>query len=284
MKRVVQGLKTVLRAASATAACTALVVSAATGVSKASDGSGPGFPSTISGWQPVGQYQSDPLGQGLASVFPPGGKPYVYYTTNNSIPASVAAQGWPHIGDPDSSRGYLFDAYQGPGNATAKMFRVTTPSGAAYEYVHPLTPGEEMNNSFAAVSPNGQWLVSGEWGTMTRLLVFATPILNPATPQTGGTLPLAALCASDESDTKLFPTVKPLLEIDLKTALNGETVSGHVTSLGGLPLVSACPGAPGDYEVEGVDYNRRSGLFQVEVIPPPGCNTHTTIYEYERAR
>lgn len=117
------------------------------------------------------------------------------------------------------------------------MFRVTTPSGASYEHVHTLTSGEAYNNSYAAVSPDGQWTVSGEWDMMTRLLVFATPILNPATPRTGGDLPLAAtieldhpiadaqgctflssaklLCATDDSDTTPRPVPKQLLEIDL---------------------------------------------------------------------
>jgi len=32
------------------------------------------------------------------------------------------------------------------------MYLVTTPSGAQYEYVHPLAAGEKFNNSFDAIS------------------------------------------------------------------------------------------------------------------------------------
>ena len=46
---------------------------------------------------------------------------------------------------------------------------------------HALGPGEALNNSFVAISPGGQWMVSGEWGTMTRLLVHPTPGVNPST-------------------------------------------------------------------------------------------------------
>ncbi|MGW7203724.1 hypothetical protein [Streptomyces sp. NPDC054837] len=49
------------------------------------------------------------------------------------------------------------------------MFAVTTPAGKRYEYVHPLNPGEKLNNSFATVPSDGQWLVSGEWGDQNRL-------------------------------------------------------------------------------------------------------------------
>jgi hypothetical protein len=269
--------------------------------------SAPAVPS-FDGLRYTGQYtiDSQSQAQGLATVFGPRGSSWLYYSGNTSVPDSVRAAGWPHVGDPDASAGLLFDAYQGTSADSAKMFRVTLPSGAAYNYVHPLVPGEEMNNSFAAVSPNGQWLVAGEWDTMTRLLVFPTPVLNHATAPTGGELPLAAtieldhpvqdvqgctfasptrlLCASDENDTVLWPTVKPLLQIDLPRPLDGAVVTGHVTSLGGLPLISPCAGQPADFEAEGDDFDRRTGTFRVEMIPPPGCDARTTVYQYQATR
>ncbi|GAA1991128.1 hypothetical protein [Catenulispora subtropica] len=267
----------------------------------------PAVPS-LKGLRYTGQYtiDSQSQAQGLATVFGPHGRSSLYYSGNTSIPDSVRAAGWPHVGDPDSSAGLVFDAYQGTAADSAKMFRVTLPSGAAYNYVHPLAPGEEMNNSFAAVSPNGQWMVAGEWDTMTRLLVFPTPVLNRATAPAGGELPLAAtieldhpvqdiqgctfadatrlLCASDANDTALWPTVKPLLQIDLRHKLDGTTVTGHVTTLGALPLISACAGQPADFESEGVDFDRRTGTFRVEMIPPAGCDSRTTVYEYQATR
>ncbi|MGC0416922.1 hypothetical protein [Embleya sp. AB8] len=312
MKLMVKGLRTILRGvtvgATGVALCATLGLAGTAHAAESERRPDPAFPATISGWQPIGKYEIDAQSQaqGLASVHPRGAKPYTYYAGNTSIPAPVRERGWSHIGDPDSSRGYLFDAYQGGGDATAKMFRVTTPTGAAYEYVHPLAPGEAMNNSFAAVTPNGRWMVSGEWDTMNRLLVFPTPLLNPATPRTGGDLALAAtieldhpikdiqgctfldakrlLCASDDSDGKLFPATKPLLQVDLKKELNGKTVTGHVTSLGSLPQLSACPGASADFETEGNDYDRNTGVLRVEMIPPRNCAAHATVYEFKRKR
>lgn len=312
MKLIVRGRKAVWRGLSVGAACLALCATVGlTGTAhaeQAPQGTSAAFPSAIEGWKAIGQYEIDARSQaqGLAGVRPPGAKPYMYYAGNTSIPAPVRERGWSHIGDPDSSRGYVFDAYQGGGDATSKMFRVTTPSGVAHEYVHALAPGEAMNNSFAAVAPDGRWLVSGEWDTMTRLLVFPTPILNGATPRGGGALPLAAtieldrpvkdiqgctfldakqlLCASDDSDAKLFPVPKPLLRIELRKALNGKTVTGHVTSLGALPLLSACPGAAVDFETEGDDYDRHTGVLRVEMIPPRDCAARATVYEFKRER
>jgi hypothetical protein len=266
----------------------------------------------LSGWKLTGQtsVSSSTGNQGMATVDPWHAPSYVLYRGSGSIPASVAAEGWTHIGDPDSRFGYIFDAYQWGGStpATGKMFRVTTPTGATYEYVHTLASGEEYNNSYAAVSPDGQWLVSGEWDTMTRLLVFATPMLNPAAPKTGGDLPLAAtiqldhpiadvqgctfldsrklLCASDDSDTILWPVPKQLLEIDLPTAVGGTTVTAHVKLLGELPLQSTCAAtADNPFEVEGDDYDRKTGDLRVAVIPPSPCgDADTTIYTFHRDR
>jgi hypothetical protein len=135
--------------------------------------------------------------------------------------------------------------------------------------------------------------------------VFPTPILNPATPRTGGSLPLAAIivldhavrrvpgcafvtavrlvCSSDASDTLLWPTPEPLLQINLAHAVNGRTLSGTVRSLGPLPLRSRCTGGVSKYEVEGLDYDRGTGTLRVEVIPPAGCNGRTTVYQYRQA-
>jgi hypothetical protein len=140
---------------------------------------------------------------------------------------------------------------------------------------------------------------------MTRLLVLPTPILNPATPRRGGSLPLAAtirldhavrrvqgctfvtsvrlVCSSDESDTVLWPTPKPLLQINLAHALTGRTLIGTVRSLGPLPLRSRCTGGVSKYEVEGLDYERSTGTLRVEAISPVGCNGRTTVYQYRQA-
>jgi hypothetical protein len=261
-------------------------------------------PAALTGWTQVAHSTKFTLtsNEGIATVNPPGGTPYQDIVGTLSVPPALSASNWGHIGDPDSSRGYIFDNFQYSGsNPTSKLFRVTTPGGTHYDYTHPLTAGEEMNNSWDAVSPDGQWMVDGEWDTMTRFLVFPTPILNPAAPATGGTLNLAfqlnldhpvrdvqgctfesatrLLCSADDPDTDLFPTAKQLLQIDLPAALAGTTVTGHVTSLGQLPLNSSCSG---NFEVEGDDYDPATGDLRVLIVQPGVCAVVTDLYTFHQ--
>jgi hypothetical protein len=252
------------------------------------------------GWVQTGTSGVSSLtgGEGLASLDDGS----LIYRGLGSIPLQQRIQGWNHVGDPDTLHGYVFDAYQGADDATSKMFAVTTPGGQLYEYVHPLDPGEELNNSFAAVSPDAQWLVSGEWGDQDRLQVFPAPLLNSATPPDGGTLSQAGqitldhpvrdiqgcdfvtgtqlVCASDDSATGLWPDAKPLLQVDLPHPLDGQQVTGHVTDLGALPQKSVCTGT---FETEGVDYDPQAGTLRAQVVGPGACVVSTTVYEYGRA-
>ena len=256
-----------------------------------------------SGWTGTGSSQHSTLtaGEGVTTVHSGTGDT-VLYRGAGSIPLSVLVQGWSHIGDPDSVDGYVFDAYQsGASTPTSKMFRVTTPSGAAYEYTHALVAGELYNNSFDTVSPDTRWMVAGEWGTMDHLQIYPTPILNPATPPTGGSLALSGeiqldhavndiqacdftsatqlLCVSDDSSRSLFGDDKPLLQVNLPHALDGGTVTGHVTDLGPIPQKSICSGT---FEAEGDDYDTATGVLRVEVIQPSICGAATTVYTYTR--
>ncbi|WP_225829116.1 hypothetical protein [Streptomyces naphthomycinicus] len=250
-------------------------------------------------WTAAGTSYTDTLGggQGLASRADGS----LLHRGLLDIPLDLRIKGWNHVGDPDVARGYTFDAYQGADTAASKLYAVTTPAGKRYDYVHPLDPGEKVNNSFAAVSPDGQWLVSGEWGDQRRLQVFPAPLLNPATPAAGGTLAQAGeigldrpvrdiqgcdfvtgtrlVCASDDASGELFPQSRPLLQVDLEHALDGRPVTGTVTSLFGLPQRSVCTGA---FEAEGVDYAPDSGTLRAEVIPPGVCAVATTVYAYHR--
>jgi hypothetical protein len=261
----------------------------------------------ITGWTMIGNYDENTLGagEGVATVTrsPHDDGSYELYRGIQSVPSALNAQGWGHIGDPDSIHGYVIDAYQGPSSGNSKMFLVTTPSGATYQYVHQLVSGELYNNSFVAISPNSQWMVGGEWGTMSHLQIYPTPLLNHATPQTGGALPLAGyiqldhqvndiqgcdfvthkrlICASDDDSMTLFPEEKPLLEIDLPGPLHGSTVNAHVVNLGAIPQQSSCTGT---FESEGVDFDKSTGVLRVEVIAPGSCILTTAVYEYTSVR
>ncbi|HEX3790466.1 MAG TPA: hypothetical protein VHW44_21555 [Pseudonocardiaceae bacterium] len=258
-------------------------------------------PAAVGAWRQVSETAefTPTHNEGVATVNPPGGTPSQYYVGTLSVPVDLAAN-WGHIGDPDSSKGYIFNDFQYSGsNPTSKLFRVTTPSGTHYDYPHTLVANEEYNNSWVAVSPDSQWMVNGEWDTMNHFLVFPTPILNPSTPQTGGALNLATyldldhpvrdvqgctffsstrlLCSADDPDTDLFPTSKQLLQIDLPHALDGTEMTGHVTALGQLPLSSICSGT---YEVEGDDYDPATGDLRVLIIQPGACEVVTELYTF----
>ncbi|MEG3628338.1 hypothetical protein [Streptomyces poriticola] len=254
-------------------------------------------------WTEVGSDRARPLteSQGLTSVEIPAGSPN-RYTGIGTIPLGVSSRGWNHVGDPDASYdGHYIEPYQRD-DGGAKMYRVQAPDGNWSEYVHALSPGEALNNSWVAVSPDGQWMLTGEWGTMNRLLVLPTPGVNPATSPSAD-LPQAAtvhldravrdvqgcdfvtatrlLCSSDDPDGTLFGMTKPLLQVDLSTAPNGAAdVTGRVTALRQLPLRSACSGG---FETEGVDYDRRTGTLRVIVLSPGFCIlTDSKTYRFVR--
>ncbi|SOD90083.1 hypothetical protein [Streptomyces sp. Ag109_G2-15] len=258
--------------------------------------------SAADNWTETGSDRADPLteSQGLTSVEVPANSPN-RYTGIGTIPIGVSSRGWNHVGDPDASyNGYYIEPYQ-QDSGNSKMFRVQAPGGAWSEYVHTLSPGEALNNSWDAISPDGQWMLAGEWGTMNRLLVFPTPGINPSTSPSAN-LPQASkvnldhavrdvqgcdfsgpttlLCSSDDPDGSLFGMTKPLLQIDLSAAPGSADVSGHVTALRQLPLRSSCSGT---FETEGIDYDRRSGVLRVIVMSPGFCIlTDSKTYKFSR--
>jgi hypothetical protein len=253
----------------------------------------------IAHWREVGSYTENSLyaGEGVATVTRAGHGRYELYRGLLSVPKSLAAQGWGHIGDPDAADGDIIDAYQGPSSGHSKMFLVTRPSGATVEYVHRLVARELYNNSFDAISPGAQWMVAGEWNTMSHLQIYPTPLLDHRTSGRGGPLRLSGyikldhkvndiqgcdftsrttlICASDDDNTKLFVNEKPLLEVELAHPLSGSTVTGHVVDLGSIPRRSRCSGT---FEAEGVDYDVATGVLRVEIIQPGACVIKTTIY------
>ncbi|QIJ65735.1 hypothetical protein [Streptomyces sp. JB150] len=275
--------------------CTLAAVTAALAL-----GAGTASAAGTPAWTETATAYTDTLGggQGLASHADGS----LLYRGLADIPLGLRLKGWNHVGDPDIARGHVVDAYQGADTATSKMFAVTTPAGKRYEYVHPLSQGEKVNNSFAAVSPDARWLVSGEWGEQRRLQVFPAPLLNPSTPATGGTLPEAGqitldrpvrdiqgcdfvtatrlVCASNDATRTHFPEARPLLQVDLERALDGAPVTGTVTSLFAVPQRSACAGDA--YETEGVDYDTGSGTLRVQMIQPGVCAVATTVYAYRQ--
>jgi hypothetical protein len=259
----------------------------------------------IARWHKIGSYTQNTLmaGEGVATVTGRGHGSRELYRGLLTIPKNLAAQGWGHIGDPDAANGDVFDDFQGPGSGHTKMFLVTKPSGATEEYTHTLVRGELYNNSFVAISPDSQWMIAGEWETMTHFQIYPTPLLNHKTSAHGGALRLSGyikldhkvndiqgcdftsktvlICASDDDTQTLFSNQKPLLEVDLRRALGPGSVTGHVIDLGSIPQTSTCTGT---FEAEGVDYDVAKRILRVEIIQPAACILKTTIDEYAPKR
>jgi hypothetical protein len=258
----------------------------------------------IRGWRQVeASTVSATIGnEGIGTVRTASGTE-VYYRGGGGIPQPLKDEGWGHVGDTDSVRGYVFDAYQWTKTApaTTKMFLATTPQGQSYEYVVQMGADETPvnSNAYVTASPDGQWLVAGPLGQVSELFVYPTPILNRATPKTGGELKPAArikldrpvrnlqgcdftsytriLCGTSDPYNDLFPTNFQLLQIDLQHVLQGKDISARVRSLGQVPLVSTCTG---NFVTEGVDYDVRTRLLRVEVNPPSPCIVDTSVYTF----
>jgi hypothetical protein len=216
---------------------------------------------------------------------------------NGSVAPDLAAHGWTHIGDPGSVDGSVLDAYQSHRSVGAKLFTLTTASGVRSDYLHRLVPGEMSNNSFAAVAPGGRWFVSGEWGTMTRLLVFATPAATARTPGVERSLPLATtitltgrvrdvqgcsfasptslICSTNDPTGDLYAVPRQLLTVQLARPLDGRPVTGVPRLLGAVPWQTACEGGPAG-EVEGIDVHGRRMVVAVNT----GCDGTTELFSY----
>ncbi len=237
--------------------------------------------------------------QGVATVTLPGGRSHLVTRGERSVSAAMSAAGWSHIGDPGSRRGYVVDAYQAHAAKHAKAFVLTTPTGHHTQWIHRDVRGEMVNNSFAAITPSGQWFVGGEWGKMHRLLVYPTPQLNPAAPNTHRNLPLAAaitltrpvrdvqgcsfysptvlFCATNDPRTDLFPMPRQLLQIDLAHKLDGHRAFGTPHALGSVPQHSRYPGTS---EVEGIDIS--GGRLTVITNQPNLCHGRSVVLTYAR--
>jgi hypothetical protein len=264
--------------------------------------SGPGASTVRAGWSlhAAATVPSAHADQGVAVLLHPGSASTVVTRGGSDIPAALRAAGWVHIGDPGASGAYLIDAYQGRSGAHAKMFAVTAPGGARSLLIHRLDVGELYNNSFAAVSPDGHWLVSGEWGAMQRLLVFRLPSLTVHMRATY-MLPLATtvalsrpmrdvqgcafdtavtlVCASNDPSTDLYPHSRQLLAVSLSRALDGAPDDGVPSYLAAVPELSQCTGGG---ETEGVDITR--GILRVMIVEPGACRAWTAEYSYSRSR
>jgi hypothetical protein len=215
----------------------------------------------------------------------------------DSVPDALADDGWTHIGDPGSWHGAVLDAYQNSTGMPAKLFTVTTAGGRSYRLVHPLAHGEAPNNSFAAVAPGGRYFVSGEWGTMRRLLVFRLPSLTRHTTTLGldATIALTRpvrdvqgcafdgathlLCSTNDPSPGLFPTGRQLLDVALAHPLDGGPDRGRPRYLGTVAMGFPCD-TTSTGEVEGIDVSRH--VLRVLVNSP--CSSESMLVTMSDSR
>jgi hypothetical protein len=229
-------------------------------------------------------------GEGVASY--PGGR--LLFRGFAQVPPPIRQLGFNHIGDEDIDRsGRTYDAYEDDHPAPAtKLFTITAPNGRVSDYPHPLARGEEFNNSFVSVSPNGRWLVSGEWDTEHRLLLLSNPKGRPS----GTSIPLAgtivlrpslyhvqgcdffdAVTLICSTDNAVHAVVKVSLAAPLHRGVNRATDRRLL-----IPReVSKCPGT--GFESEGVDYNARTGRLTLGINEPGACVGTTDINVYKLA-
>ena len=262
---------------------TAALAAAGTATAHADDSPG--------GWTPTGSSRVNSLtgGEGIATAADGS----LLTRGLGSIPLGLRAAGWNHVGDPDISGGYIFDAYQGGDDATSKMFASPRPSGSTYQYTHPLDSGEMLNNSFATVSPDSQWLVAGEWGTINRLQVFPAPLTNPSTPATGGTLAQAGQITLDQSVDDIqgcdFVSATRLVcsSDDAEPRTSSRSTCRTRWTARRSPATSArssrCRSTSicsGTFEAEGIDYDPSAKVLRVEIVSPSVCEVATTVYSY----
>lgn len=214
-----------------------------------------------------------------------------------SIPDRISDAGWVHIGAPGSYDGALVDAYHGAPSARAIMFAVTSSDGQVTTYRHRLSPRETYHNSFAAISPNGHWLVSGGWGVETQLQVFADPVVTPSAHRNlplakviqlghlvrdvqGCTFAQAAVlyCSTNDPRTDLFPVSRQILRVALDEPLDTSSrlVRAHVDVVGSVPQDPQCF-VPG--ETEGL--SMRNGVLRLAVVPE--CADDSQVYTFRRA-
>jgi hypothetical protein len=229
--------------------------------------------------------------QGLTTV---GTGPRATLVTrgSESVPAALAKAGWTHVGDPSSRNGSVLDAYQSDRAVHAKLFTLTSPTGAVTRYRHRLVPGELANNSFTAISPDGRWFVSGEWRTVSRLLVFPFPSPGAVTNlRLAATIRLthpmrdvqgcafdtstSLICSTNDPGRDLYGRARQLITVTLARPLDGGAVVGATSLLGAVPKQTACPQVG---ETEGIDVSGN----RMTVIVTAACAHTSELFTFTR--
>lgn len=252
---------------------------------------------TLHGWRLSGirSYRRSAADQGV-TVVTTGHDRDVVVRGAADVTDPMSDSGWIHIGAPGSYDGSLVNAFQGHRSARSIMFSVTSPTGVVRTFRHRLGPGETYHNSFAAISPDGRWLVSGGWGVETGLRVLP----DPAGPTThNADLPLSQVirfdrkvrdiqgcafassrvlyCSTNDPSTDLFPVPRQVLRVTLDRPLGAgdRVVRARVALVGEVPQEPGCL-LPG--ETEGLSVH--GSTLRLAVVP--ACLDRSEVYVFRR--
>ena len=207
--------------------------------------------------------------------------------------------GFDHLGDPDANGTLIYGALEdnsdpvvNPYHRGFVLFDAETLSiaGWANDPGRPDNPADE-DCPWAAVSPDGQWVVTGQWDPMQTVIVYrAEKLMSGHTVRPEAEIPMdmpfsdvqgcdfdgprVLVCASDDADAGRL-----LYAIILSGPLEGDAVprlTAHVEAIFPAPVPEMQCTQP--QEVEGVDVD--GDTLRVLVIG--SCQIDEHLYRYER--
>ena len=209
--------------------------------------------------------------------------------------------GFDHLGDPDAYGPLVFGGLEdnsapvvAPYHRGFVVFDSETLSivGWANDPGSANRPGDG-DCPWVAVSPDGEWVVTGQWAPMLSLIVYrAMELVSAHTVHQVGEIPIepsisdiqgcdfdgpqVLLCASDNADAGRL-----IYSITLSGPLQGETLprlTGHVEPLFPAPVPEKVCDNP--EEVEGVDVDGDT----LRVLVLGSCAIDSYLYRYERCK
>jgi hypothetical protein len=206
---------------------------------------------------------------------------------NGSLPPSLIASGkYSHSGDPDVLDGRLVVPYEnkqfGPSDPPAKAWGVFDADSLQLLGTsrHVLDPGETSDDPWVTISPDGRWIVSGNYSPLGRLEVFPVPAAPYADLPLASTVPVDDPPSSVQGcdfvdDTELVcasndeASGQQVFTLSLDAPIGGGATEASITYRGPAPQAAPLlPSPVGDAcletgEVEGVDAHRVAGLGTV---------------------
>lgn len=273
------------------------------------------FPVPIQSWSLVEETLQIPglHSQGLASLPAFGPTDFVFtsrFTLDRTREDGIEALnfafspelldlGFDHLGDPDARGTQIYgglednsDPVVNPYHRGFAVFDAETLAIANWAN-DPGTPDNPSDEDcpWVAVSPDGTWVVTGEWHPMDHVIVYrAATLRSQHTVGPEARIPLdvpfndvqgcdfdgprVLVCASDDADAGRL-----LYAITLSRPLQGETLpplTARVEPLFPVPLPEMVCGQP--QEVEGIDVNGDT----LRVLVLGSCVVDSYLYRFQR--